>query len=351
MQVGLVVGKEQIELRDFPEPEPAAGRAVVEISYCGICGTDLHAYHGGDPYNPAICGHEWAGTITALGAAPSGGAVEGLHEGDRVGIGVAPSCGACAECRSGDAAHCMNTMMGMLGIGPMAAKHGGFASAISIEAARLYPLRPGISDVSGAILEPATVAIHALRRTPLRLGDSVVVLGAGPIGLLILQCARSAGAGCVAVVEPEPSRAALASRLGATAVIDPKTDVVEERIQAICGPLGADVVFECAGIPATIDQSASLVRRGGVVSLVGLSAVPAEISPGTWLAREVRLVASLGYLHEEFDMAMQLVEDGRLQLEPMHSGTVGLSELDGAFRQLLAGGGDVKILVDPRKAT
>ena len=344
MQVALVVGKEKIEIRDFPNPEPAPGRAVVKISYCGICGTDLHAYHGGAPYNPAICGHEWAGTLVS-----KGNDVPDLREGDRVGIGVAPACGSCPECRAGDSAHCGATMMSMVGVGPMAAKHGGFASAISIEASRLYPLRSSVSDISAAMLEPATVAIHALRRTPLRLGDAVVVLGAGPIGLLILQCARAAGAGCVVVVEPEPTRAALAATLGATAVINPKTEDTGERTKAICGPLGADVVFECAGIPATIDQSASLVKRGGVVSLVGLSAVPAEISPGTWLAREVRLVASLGYLHEEFDMAMQLVEDERLQLESLHSGTVGLHEIDGAFRQLLSGGGEVKILVDPNK--
>ena len=245
----------------------------------------------------------------------------------------------------------MATMMSMVGIGPMAAKHGGFASTISIEASRLYTLRPAITDVSAAMLEPATVAIHAVRRTPIRLGDSVVVLGAGPIGLLVLQCARAAGAGFVAVVEPEPTRAALAGRLGANVVIDPRNEDTGERLKALCGAIGADVVFECAGIPATIDQSAALVKRGGVVSLVGLSAVPAEISPSTWLSREVRLVASLGYLHEEFDMAMQLVEDGRLELEPMHSGTVGLHELDGAFRQLLAGGGDVKILVDPNRTS
>ena len=344
MRAGLVTGRQQIELVEFAEPEPETGKAVVQIEYCGICGTDLHAFHDGGPYNPAICGHEWSGTISALGSG-----VEGVREGDRVGIGVAPACGHCAECRAGDAAHCRGTLMGMLGIGPLAPPHGGFAPAIAIDATRLYPVHPNLSDVESAMLEPATVAVHALRRTPLRLGDAVVVLGAGPIGLLVLQCARAAGAGCAVVVEPEPNRARIAAELGATAVIDPRSEDVEARIKEECGPLGADVVFECAGIPTTIDQSVSLVRRGGVVSLVGLATVPAEIAPGSWLAREVRLVASLGYLHEEFDFAMQLVADGRLKLEPLHSGTVGLAGLEPAFRQLLSGeDGAVKILVDPR---
>jgi len=344
LRVGLVTGQERIELVERPEPTPEPGRAVVEISHCGICGTDLHAYQAGGFYNPAICGHEWAGTVSAVGSD-----VTEVKEGDRVGIGVQPACGRCDECRAGDAAHCTRVLMGMLGIGPMAASHGGFARAIAIEAARLYRVRPELSDDDAALLEPATVAIHALRRTPLRLGDAAVVLGAGPIGLLVLQCARIAGAGCVAVVEPDAERARIASQLGASAVIDPVTEDVEARVKQVCGPLGADVVFECAGIPATIDQSVGLARRGGVVSLVGLATVPAEIAPGSWLAREVRLVASLGYLHEEFDVAMQLVADGRLALAPLRTDSVGLDDLDAAFRRLLAGGGQVKILVDPRE--
>lgn len=343
MRAGLVTGLEQIELREFPEPVAEAEKAVVQISGCGICGTDLHAFKDGGFYNPAICGHEWAGTVSAVGQG-----VDGVREGDRVGIGIAPGCGRCRECRAGDAAHCSAALMGMLGIGPLAAPHGGFASAIAIDASRLYPLHAKVTDLEAAMLEPATVAIHALRRTPLRLGDAVIVLGAGPIGLLVQQCATIAGAGCVVVVEPEPSRARLAASLGATLVVDPGEEDFEARIREVCGPLGADVVFECAGIPATIDQSVGLAKRGGVVSLVGLSTVPAQIAPGSWLAREVRLVASLGYLHDEFDVTMQLVADGRLRLEPLHTQTVGLDDLDTAFRRLLSGDGSVKIVVDPR---
>jgi len=342
MRAGLVTGHKQLELVEFPEPTPEAGLAVVEIAYCGICGTDLHAYHSGEPYNPAICGHEWTGTVSALGPG-----VERVKEGDRVGLGVPPACGRCNECRAGDAGHCLAVLLSMIGLGPLAPPHGGFASAIAIDAARLYPVHPKLSDREAAILEPATIALHALRRTPLRLGDSAVVIGAGPIGLLVLQCARAAGAGCVVVVEPNADRARLASELGAASVVDPTSEDVAQRVRAECGPLGADVVFECAGIPATVDQSVSLVRRGGVVSLVGLATVPAEISPGSWLAKEVRLMASLGTLHEEFELTMQLVADGRLRLDAIHTGTVGLEGLEGAFQALLAGGGEVKVLLDP----
>lgn len=345
MLAGLVVGKEKIELREFPEPVAEPEKAVVEIDYCGICGTDLHPFQHGGGYNPAICGHEWSGTVSALGAG-----VKNVKEGDRVGIGVAPACGACAECRAGATTHCTRTLMQMLGIGPLAPPHGGFASAIAVEGARLYPVHPKLTDVDAAMLEPATVAVHALRRTPLRLGDTAIVLGAGPIGLLVLQCARIAGAGRVVVVEPEPSRAKLARSLGADTVIDPNTEDVAARVRSECGASGPDVVFECAGIPATIDQSAALVKRGGVVALVGFATLPATIAPGNWLAKEVRLIASLGYLHEEFAFTMQLIADGRLNLAPLHTGTVGLEGMTGAFHQLLSGSGAaVKILVDPKR--
>ena len=308
MQAALVTGKRKIELVEMPDPVPEPAKAIVEIAYCGICGTDLHAYQSGAPYNPAICGHEWCGTVSALGAG-----VSGIKEGDRVGIGVAPACGECAPCRAGDAIHCMTALMGMIGVGPLASKHGGFASAISIDASRLYTLRDELSDVQAAMLEPIAVCVHALRRTELRLGDGVVVLGAGPIGLLTLQCARAAGAGRVAVVEPDEARASLAGQVGADVVLRPGEDDVAESLRREFGPLGPDVVFECAGVPQTVQQSIDFVRRGGVVSLVGMATADAQIAPGGWLVKEVRLAASIGYLHEEFDVAMQLVADGRIR--------------------------------------
>jgi (R,R)-butanediol dehydrogenase/meso-butanediol dehydrogenase/diacetyl reductase len=343
MRVGLVEGKRQVVLRDLPEPEPACGKAVVEIAYCGICGTDLHAWASGAPYNPAICGHEWSGTVARLGAE-----VTHVKEGDRVALGIAPACGRCADCRGGRGAYCSTAFAGMIGVGPLAPKHGGFARAIAADASRLIPVRRGIPDEAAAMLEPATVALHAVRRTPLRLGDGCVVLGAGPIGLLTQQCARAAGAGAVVVVEPHASRREKARQLGATAVIDPTTEDVTSRVRAALGPLGADVVFECAGIPQTIDQAASLAKRGGVVSLVGLANAPAEITPGTWIVNEVRLAASLGYLNEEFELTMGLVQDGRLALAPLHTRTVPLPEIDAAFALLHDAADEIKILVDPR---
>jgi (R,R)-butanediol dehydrogenase/meso-butanediol dehydrogenase/diacetyl reductase len=341
MRVGLVTGHRRIELREFPDPQPAPGKAVVQIARCGICGTDLHAYLSGDPYNPAICGHEWCGTVSAAGRDVA------VKEGDRVAIGIAPACGRCASCLRGDAAHCEPAFAGLVGRGPLAAPHGGFAPAIAIDAARLYGLAAGLDDVQGALLEPATIALHAVRRTPLRLGETVVVLGAGPIGLLVMQCARAAGAGAVLVVEPEPARRDLAHALGAASVVDPAREDPAERVRQLFGQPGADVVFECAGVPATIETAVTLARRGGAVSLVGVPSAPSRIDGAGWLVREIRLVTSLGYQREEFELTQNLVLDGRLDLQSLHTTTVALADLSDAFETLSRSPSEVKILVDP----
>ena len=343
MQVGLVTGKHQVELLEMPTPRPAPGKAVVQIDHCGICGTDVHAYLSGDPYNPAICGHEWAGRVSAVGAD-----VGNVKEGDRVGVGMASACGQCHTCRRGDASHCETAFASAVGVGPLAAPHGGFASAIAFEAARLYQVDAAMSEVDAAMLEPVTVAVHAVRRTEIRLGDSAVIIGAGPIGLLVLQAARAAGAGHTVLIEPEVERRNLGATLGADTLIDPMTEDASEILKSVLGHQGADVVLECAGIPRTIQEAVNLVRRGGVVSLVGLPNLPAEINPAAWLMKEVRLTASLAYLHEEFEMAKGLVADGRIRCAPLHTDTVSLDGLADAFAKLADHPADIKVLLDPR---
>jgi len=343
MHVGLVTGKHKVELVEMPTPTAVAGKAVVDISYCGICGTDVHAYQSGKPYNPAICGHEWVGHVSAVGAS-----VGSVKEGDRVAIGVGAACGQCGTCVRGDAQHCESVLAQAVGVGPMASTHGGFASAIAIDADRLYAVPGALSDEQAGLLEPATVAVHALRRTPVRLGDSVVVIGAGPIGLLVLQAARLSGAGTVVLIEPEPSRRALGKTLGADLVVDPTAEDAATVIQEHLGIAGADVVFECAGIPSTIQTSVDLIRRGGVVSLVGVATGSATIDAAGWLVKEVNLVSSIAYLHEDFELCKALMADGRLVTDPLHTSTVSLAELDQAFQTLAEHPSEVKILVDPR---
>ena len=343
MQVGLVTGKETVELRDFPEPALEPGKVVVDISYCGICGTDLHAWLSGEPYNPAICGHEWVGHASQVDSA-----VTTCKEGDRVAVGGRTACGTCATCQRGDGAHCEVAFMAICGLGPMAAPHGGFAPRISFDGARIYQVAASLSDEQAGILEPVTIAVHAVRRTDIRLGDSVVVIGGGPIGLLVMQCARAAGAGSCVLIEPQPARQEIGTRMGADLIIDPRAEDAAERLFAHVGAGGADVVFECAGIPATINQAVSYARRGGIVSLVGVASGSAEIQAAEWLVKELRLTSSIAALREDFFMAQSLVADGRVQVAPLHTSTVALPGMQDAFAGLARNPDQVKVLVDPR---
>jgi (R,R)-butanediol dehydrogenase/meso-butanediol dehydrogenase/diacetyl reductase len=231
----------------------------------------------------------------------------------------------------------------MIGRDPLAPPHGGFAPRLAVDARRLVPVVGAISDDAAAQVEPATVALHAVQRTLPHPGESVVVQGCGPIGLLVLQCARALGAGHVVAVEPSEHRRALAAAVGAHETLSP------DEARARFARAGADLVFECAGVPATVQQAVDLVRRGGRVNLVGLASGTAPISPGAWLMKEVHVTASLGYQHHEFGEVIELLADGALRVEPLHDRTVKLADLPAAIAALADDPGSaVKVLVDPR---
>jgi (R,R)-butanediol dehydrogenase/meso-butanediol dehydrogenase/diacetyl reductase len=339
----LITGAAQVDLREFPEPTPADDGVVVDIAFCGICGTDIHAYQSGEPYPPAICGHEWSGTLSAVGRD-----VRALGEGDRVVIAAPPACGACAACLAGYADRCEQTFLTVIGLDPAAPPHGGFAPRLAVAASRVVKTDPGLSDEAAAQIEPTTVAFHAVRYSGLRIGDTALVQGAGPIGLATLQWVRAAGAGRVIVVEPNPSRRVQASAFGATHVVDvgaPAAELVAELTRG----LGADVVFECAGRPAAVQSAVELARRGGNVSLVGVADGEASITPRVWLIKEINFRGALAYFHEEFEASMGMVADGRVTIEPMHTLTTRLDGLDAAFADLSSGQTEqTKVLVNPR---
>lgn len=348
MHAALITGQGELSIDEVPEPEPGETGVVVDIQLCGICGTDIHAYQSGQPYNPAICGHEWTGVLSRVGdrvkklAGPS----SELVEGDRVVVAVPPACGACDACRAGQSDRCQTAFLVAVGRDPLAPIHGGFAPRLAVGVNRVVKVHPDLSVAEAAQVEPATVAFHAVRRTQPRLGEVSVVQGAGPIGLTTLQWVAAAGAGEIIVVEPNDTRRTAAAQLGATTTATP--DEARAVIAELSNGLGADTVYECVGRPETIQSAVDLTRRGGVVSLIGLANGDATINPGAWLVKEITLDASLAYSHEEFDMSMKMIAAGRVDLDAMHSRTVGLDGL-GSVLDDLAGGtsADMKVLVDP----
>jgi (R,R)-butanediol dehydrogenase / meso-butanediol dehydrogenase / diacetyl reductase len=344
MRAAIISGLHQLDVIEVPVPQPGPYEAVVDIALCGICGTDIHAYQSGAPYNPAICGHEWVGTVSAVGIS-----VTNVTDGDRVVVAVPPPCGSCGACRAGQTLWCSTVFLSATGRDVKNPAHGGFAPSLAVKASRLVKANTKLTDEEAAQVEPATVAFHAVRASRIRLGDIAVVQGAGPIGLTTMQWVKAAGAGEVIVIEPNEKRRALASQLGATVVCGAGAEA-EQIVRDHTNGLGADVVYECVGRAPAVQSAADLVRRGGSVCLIGLSDTPASIVPGVWLVKEIQLTSALAYTHEEFDLAMGMVADGRVRLTPMHSSTVSLDTLASAMADL-AGGTSVetKVLVDPRR--
>jgi (R,R)-butanediol dehydrogenase / meso-butanediol dehydrogenase / diacetyl reductase len=344
MRAAFLGGKTQLDIRTIPEPTAFAGGVVVNIDRCGVCGTDVHAYQSGSPYPVAVCGHEWTGLVSEVGSD-----VEGLAEGDRVIVCVPAACGTCALCRRGDEAHCARTFATATGTDRFASTNGGFAERISVAASRVMRTNHHLPVDVLAQVEPATIAYHALSRVDLRADDLVVILGAGPVGLLTLQWAQMAGAGHVVVIEPRPERAAIAELLGADTVVSPGEHALEVLRGLSGGAGGADIVVECVGDGSSVQQAVDLARRGGSVCVVGMPNVSSTIEAATWVAKEVTVTTAIAYQRHEFAEVLDHLVDGAIDMHSMVTRTVTLDELPATFADLAAyQGQDLKVLVAPQ---
>ena len=340
MRAAVYVGERRFEIRDVPTPVPGPGNVLVRVRYCGICGTDVHTFMYDVTPPGSQMGHEYCGTVAALGEG-----VERWRVGDEVvGGGGEPPAG-----HPDPIADDPRFNYGTMGPQRGAAWARGYAEYVEMEAWRPIPIPDGVSFEAAAMAEPLATAVRAVRRSSLRVGDSVAVLGAGPIGLFTLQVARAAGASSVLVAEPAPARAATARALGADAVVDPTESDVEEALAALTDGIGPDVVFECAAARTTLDDALRSVRRGGGVTLVSLAWEPTALSPVDWIAREVKMTTSFIHGPRDWGIGLELVRSGRVRVEPLMApgAVIGLDGVQAAFERLMTPSGDVKVLVAP----
>lgn len=301
MRAAFCTAPRTLELRDIDAPRPAAGEAVIAVRSCGICGSDLHYFTGGFPA-PSVCpGHEISGEIMDIGAG-----VTGLGAGDRVAVEPLVVCRECSYCRTGDYQLCRRIRI----LGTML--DGGFAQCLRVPAYTLFRLPNAVDLEVGGLAEPLAVCVHAVRLASVRMGDRVLVQGAGTIGLLAVAAARAAGAAEVWITARHAHQAAAATALGPKRVF-----TGADAANALADGTDAcpiDVVVETVGGNAdTLAEAIQLVRRGGSIVVLGIFTTLPTINAIALVLKEVRIVGSLTYgrtaARADFDIALQLLAD------------------------------------------
>lgn len=328
-----------ITLREVDKPDIGPDELLVRVEACGVCGTDRHLFHGEFPCTPPVTpGHEFSGIVEALGKSVSGFAV-----GDRVTGDPNIACGRCAHCHAGRVNLCSN--LRAIGIH----RDGGFAEYLALPQKQAFILPADLKPTHGAFCEPLGCCLHGVDLAEIRPGSSVAVLGGGVIGLLTVQLARLAGATTIILSTRQASRRALAEDLGATATVDP---TAADVINAVAGPTGlapggVDVVFECAGVRETVEQSMRLARAGGTVVIVGVTpqGMKAEFEPFDLLFRELKVLGSFlnPYTHRR---AAELIASGTVEIDRLISRQVTLENAAAVIANPPAPG-EVKVLVVP----
>jgi len=337
MRAARLEGIDSLHVRQVAAPEPGPGEVVVRVEACGVCGTDHHILHGEYPASlPVTLGHEFAGTVAATGPGAR------LAVGTRVAIDPNIACGVCRECRRGDICLCPRRVA--LGVD----RDGGLAEYALVPETQAYQLPPAMPIEWGALCEPLACCLRGLDLATIQPGASVVVLGGGVIGQLMVQLARLAGATTVVLVTRQEGRRRLAEECGATATLDPRAGDIVALIAGEAGglaPGGADVVLECAGTIETFEQSIALARRGGTVLVFGVAPqmATARVSPFDVFARELRILGSYLNPHTH-GRAVELAASGQLALDPLITHRIDLSAIP-AVLAAPAARGEVKSMV------
>jgi L-iditol 2-dehydrogenase len=312
MKALLLSAYNHLEIADVPQPEPAADELLIRVHACGICGSDVHGFDGstGRRVPPIVMGHEAAGVVEAVGRS-----VEGFHPGDRVTFDSTVYCGACFFCRRGEVNLCDHREV--VGVStPTFRRMGAFAEYVTVPARIAYHLPDTMPFAQAALIEAVSVAVHAVSLTPIRLEDTLVVVGAGMIGMLALQAARQAGAGRVFVLDLDESRLAAARNLGATATFNAGDEASISQIIDLTAGRGADAVIECVGATAPVKLAIDTVRKGGTVTLVGNVTPTIEIGLQSVVTRQIRLQGSCAS-SGEYPACISLMARGAIQVAPL----------------------------------
>ncbi len=334
MKALVLKGKEQVELVEKPMPDPGPGQALIKVAYCGIGPLDVRSYQMG--LNPGIVlGHEYSGTITRLGP----GTVR-WHNGQRVASNNVMQCGFCRFCLEGKDNVCAeNRILGVT-------VDGALAEYLVVPASSLHEIPHEVSIEEAALAEQVAVALHAVKRAGIKPKDRVLVQGAGALGLITLDMARAHGARNLMVSDIDKQRLAIAREKGDVTPINPKETDMPARVKELTEDWGADIVFDCVGLSATLASSLKVVRPGGTVSYLRATHMNVQVNFDDLLEREVEIQSSLYSTEREFEEALGYLESGDVSAERYISQVISLEEAaKSGFAGKEKGGSFLKSLV------
>lgn len=350
MKAALWYGKRDIRIEDIPEPVIESNKVKIKVKWCGICGTDLHEYVAGPifiPVNtphpltgqkaPVVLGHEFSGDVVEVGEN-----VTKVQVGDRVCVEPIIPCHTCRACQSGKYNLCEKIAFH----GISSPGGGGFSEITMVDERMVYHIPSNMTYEQGALVEPAAMVVHAIRQSHLRPGDRVAVFGAGPIGLLVIQAAKMAGASEIIAVELSEVRRNFAKKMGATRVIDPlHQDIVQEIVQITSG--GVEVAFEATGVPVVLNQAIDSTVFDGQIIVISVWEGAASIYPNRFVYQEKQLKGILGN-RNTFPATIAMISQGKLVVDTIVTKRIQLKDIvSEGFETLVQDKNHVKILVRP----
>jgi len=333
----------QFEFRDVAQPKPDDEEVLVRVKACGICGSDVHGYTGktGRRIPPIIMGHEASGVVEVIGRN-----VRNIAIGDRITFDSTVYCNQCPACRQGRMNLCQNRKV--LGVStPTFHRDGAMAEYVVVPWWVTYKLPEAVSFEEAALIEPASVSLHAARITPVDVNDVVAVVGVGQIGLFAIQAARVKGAGTIIALDMKDERLALARQLGADVTINPGTTDVAAEMHRVLGRPDVDAVLEAVGTEGSVKLAMDLVKLGGHMTLIGNVTPRIQVNLQDIVSRELTLRGSCA-IAGEYRACLDLMAAGRIQAKPLISMIVPLAEAPAAFDALHRGdAGLMKIVLKP----
>lgn len=334
MKAAVLVEKGNLVVQEVPAPVPGQGQVLVKVICCGICGTDLHLFDMESTPHGVVMGHEWVGTVAGLG--PD---ADAWQIGDRVVLGSYGLAGAA-----------MAKMAGTLAADPLAffsahpaVRAGGYGQYLVWDADALQRVPDGVSDQDAAMTDTFSVALGSVMDANVKKGDTVLVIGAGPIGLAVLMCLRLQEPGRIFMTEINEIRTKMAQSLGADLVLDPREPQTNEILRSLNGS-GPDVIIDCVGSPQTIQQSVDWIRFGGRVVLVGITTRSVVISPLQWIGKGLCYRV---YSHGPVGQVLELFHKRNIDPGRLITGRVPLGEIQSAFLELKRPTDQIKTLVYP----